>query len=172
MGLYDSLTWHGDLPDLPSGTEPYLLAFQTKSLEDCQQRIFEVTEAGQLQLRKFIGERYRYEDYSAELVAEMQTKFQERQMRRLAGLTLDEKDYSTTKSNYSGELVFYTSYGQPPNGWLEYTANFETGTVKSVCQTQHRAPDEQAWRERKGGTVAQFIVKKLGPEACDQTETE
>ena len=67
-----------------------------------------------------------------------------------------------SRQSFQEKLFFYASYGTPPNGRLKYNAEFEDGDVISVVLKEHRAPDEQAWRERKASGMSQFIVKNTG----------
>lgn len=166
MGLYDTITWHGDLPGFPEGLKPWVITFQSKSLPDCCQRMFEVTKDGQFQLREFIGEGLRYTDDPATVAKRVLDQHQERTRLRKTGETLNAADYSTQVYDYTGELIFYGGYGDPPNGWLKFRAIFKSGVLQSVRLKKHRMPDLAAWdahleqkRSRTGG-MSHFIIKQ------------
>lgn len=163
MGLYDIITWHADLPELPEGICPWKLAFQTKSLPGCCQRLIELTHEGQLQLREYIGEIIDPEDVSLEIVDQAANKLRLMRERLISGETLSNTDYSTEPINYSGEIVFYANYGAPQNGRLEYQAVFEDGVLQDVQLTKNQEPDQIAWdtHQEKAGSKNHFVVQVI-----------
>jgi len=163
MGLYDTITWHADLPDLPEGICPWSLAFQTKSLPGCCQRLIELTHEGQLQLREYIGEIIDPEGVSLETVHQVTDKLRLMRERLISGETLSNTDYSIEPVNYSGEIVFYASYGTPRNGRLEYQAVFEGGVLQDVQLTKNRGPDQIAWdtHQGKAGSKNYFVIQAI-----------
>jgi len=162
MGVYDTVTWHADLPKLPDGIQPCALGFQTKSLPGCCQRMIEVTHEGQLQHREYIGEVIDPANGSVEIGDRLTEIFRIERQRRISGETLGDADYSTQPIKYSGDVAIYASYGTPPNGRLEFYAVFKGGMLQSVQLTTNREPDQKAWdaaHQGKAGAMKQFVVQ-------------
>ena len=163
MGAYDMMTWHADLPELPEGKYPWMINFQTKSIQGRRQRVIEVTREDQLQLREFVGEGFDPTDVSGEMVQRLMERLRVANGRRQAGDTLDPTTYSTQKINHSGAIVFYSPYGDPPNGRLEFHAVFRDGLLQSVQLTKNQEPDQLKWdaHQERTGAMAQFTVQPL-----------
>lgn len=165
MGVYDIITWHADLPDLPEGRKPWQFHFQTKDLPGQKQRQFEVRPDGRLQQRVSVhlGEPVP-EDMN--LIHEHMHRLREQQRKRFeTGALLDEGDYTTTETDVTATVKLLARYGAESAGLLAYEAHFEAGWARSVRMIEHRLPDRELGRrstEQQRTRMNQFEVTPAG----------
>lgn len=123
MGLYDDLTCTYPLP-VPGANA---LSYQTKDTDAQFLDTYEIREDGTLWHKA-----YDTEDRSDPNAEGM--------LRLVGAMTRINQRWEQVM--FTGEICFYTMYGNNDSGWLEFSAYFVHGKINQLHVIEHTVPQE------------------------------